>query len=109
MDAVKTGEIISMARKEKGLTQKQLAEVLHISDRTVSKWERGAGFPDVALLEPLADALGLSVTSLLRGEKSPEGRSDEDVRLAVRVIRRDMAAKLRKNILHICFCIFAAV
>ena len=71
MDSGKTGTLIAEARKAKGLTQRQLAETLHISDRTVSKWERGAGFPDVALLEPLADALGLTVRSLLRGEAEP--------------------------------------
>ena len=65
MDREKTGALIAAARKERGLTQKELAERLHISDRAVSKWERGAGFPDVSLLEPLADALGLSVISLL--------------------------------------------
>ena len=71
MDSGKTGAPIAEARKEKGFTQRQLTETLHLSDRTVSKWERGAGFPDVALLEPLADALGLTVRSLLRGEAEP--------------------------------------
>ena len=102
MDAVKTGVLIAQARKNKNLTQKQLAEALHISDRTVSKWERGAGFPDVSLLEPLSDALDLSVTALLRGEE-PESVDDGDVRLAVRSIRRAMLLKLRKNLLSI-FC-----
>ncbi len=69
MDSGKTGALIAEARKAMGLTQRQLAETLHISDRTVSKWERGAGFPDVALLEPLADALGLTVRSLLRSRR----------------------------------------
>lgn len=100
MDAVKTGAIIAEARKEKGLTQRQLAETLHVSDRTVSKWERGAGFPDVALLEPLADALGLSVLSLLRGEKV-DGGGDEDVRYAVRTARKVSMTKIRKNAVSI--------
>ena len=51
------------------MTQKELAAALHVSDRAVSKWERGAGFPDISLLEPLADALGLGVLDLLRGER----------------------------------------
>lgn len=51
--------------REKGLTQKQLAEQLGVSDRTVSKWERGAGFPDVSLLAPLSDALEVPVQCLL--------------------------------------------
>lgn len=108
MDSGKTGTLIAEARKAKGLTQRQLAETLHISDRTVSKWERGAGFPDVALLEPLADALGLTVWSLLRGEaEPPEAESagtvsaaPEDVLLreVIRTLYQQQRGKLRRNI-----------
>ncbi len=80
MDRGKTGALIGAARKEKNMTQKELAAVLHVSDRAVSKWERGAGFPDVSLLEPLADALDLTVLDLLRGERTQEA----DVHAAVR-------------------------
>lgn len=69
MDSKKTGQVIAERRAELALTQKQLAERLNISDRTVSRWERGVGFPDLSLLEPLADALELSVVELLRGER----------------------------------------
>lgn len=72
MDRQKTGRLIAAARKDKNMTQKELAERLHISDRTISKWERGAGFPDVSLLEPLAAALNLAPLDLLRGEKTEE-------------------------------------
>ena len=71
MNTQKTGQLIAQQRGALGLTQKQLASQLHISDRTVSRWERGVGFPDLSLLEPLADALGLSVIELLRGEHLP--------------------------------------
>lgn len=80
MDKSKTGRLIAAARKERSLTQKELARMLHVSDRAVSKWERGAGFPDISLLEPLASALGLTVLDLLRGER----RSETDVDTAVR-------------------------
>ena len=50
MDRQKTGALFAQMRKERGLTQRELAEQLHISVRAVSKWERGAGFPDVSLL-----------------------------------------------------------
>ena len=70
-----TGALIAQLRKEQGLTQKQLAEQLHISERTISKWERGAGFPDVSLLEPLADALHCSVVSLLEGRLVDAGNT----------------------------------
>lgn len=86
----RTGALIRQARTEKGLTQKQLAERLHISDRTVSKWERGAGFPDLSLLEPLAEALGLTVTELLHGQR--EERREEFQTITA----RDAAAVLRK-------------
>ena len=72
MNREKTGALIGAVRKEKNMTQKELAAVLHVSDRAVSKWERGAGFPDVSLLEPLAAALDLNVLDLLRGERAEE-------------------------------------
>lgn len=68
----KTGALIAAARKERGLTQKALAQALHISDTTVSKWERGIGFPDVSLVEPLASALGLTIAELFAGERAAE-------------------------------------
>lgn len=86
MDNQKTGGLIAQRRNELGLTQKQLAEQLHLSDRTVSRWERGVGFPEISLLEPLADALGLSVLELLRGERMevPHETAEDTVRDAAR-------------------------
>lgn len=72
MDKEKTGRLIAAARKEKNMTQKDLAERLHVSDRAVSKWERGVGFPDVSFLEALASALELTPLDLLRGERTEE-------------------------------------
>ena len=68
MDQKLTGQFIAKMRKEKGLTQRQLAEKLLISDKTVSKWENGKGYPDISLLEPLAGVLGVSVVELLSGK-----------------------------------------
>ena len=65
-----TGALIAQLRKEQGLTQKQLAEQLHISDRTISKWERGAGFPDVSLLEPAEIDVRSALTVLIRESRS---------------------------------------
>ncbi len=62
------GEIIRKKREEKGLTQAQLAETVGVTAKAVSKWETGAGLPDVSLFEPLAAALSLSVTELFSGE-----------------------------------------
>ncbi len=68
MNSEKTGKFISELRKEKDLTQLQLAELLHVSDKAVSRWETGKGFPDIGSLENIADVLGVSVAELLRGE-----------------------------------------
>ena len=69
MDNVKIGALIAAVRKERGLTQKELGRRLHVSDRAVSKWERGLNLPDAALFEPLCRELDISVTELLRGER----------------------------------------
>ena len=68
MNQYVTGETIRTLREKKGCTQKQLAEILAVSDKTISKWETGKGLPDITLLTPLASALGVSVAELLRGE-----------------------------------------
>jgi len=68
MDAVKFGKRIAELRKQKGLTQKELAAGLHVTDGAVSKWERGINFPDLALMQPLAAALDSSVIQLLELE-----------------------------------------
>ena len=72
MDTEKIGSLIAKLRKEKGLTQKELANQLHITDRAVSKWERGLGCPDISLLDDLAKILGVSISSLLNGEEEVE-------------------------------------
>lgn len=63
-----TGAAIRALREKKRYTQKQLADLLCVSDKTVSKWENGRGYPDIALLEPLASALSVSVAELLSGQ-----------------------------------------
>ena len=71
MDQSKIGQFIARTRKSKNLTQRQLADLLSISDKTVSKWETGKGLPDVSLMLPLCRALDLTVNDLLTGEKVP--------------------------------------
>ena len=68
MDHEKTGELIREFRIKKGLTQKQLAERINVSDKAVSKWERGNGCPDVSLLTALAEVFGTDTGVLLSGE-----------------------------------------
>lgn len=63
------GEFLAEHRRKMGYTQKELAAKLFVSDKAVSKWERGAGMPDISLLIPLADILGVTVTELLEGRR----------------------------------------
>ncbi len=76
MDNRKIGEFITMTRKQKNLTQKELADMLGITDKAISKWERGAGYPDISLLKPLSDVLGVTVTELLEGEPNPMSETE---------------------------------
>ncbi|MGL4344791.1 MAG: helix-turn-helix domain-containing protein [Cellulosilyticaceae bacterium] len=68
MDSMKIGRLILQRRKEKGMTQLQLAEQLGVSDKAVSKWERGLGCPDIAYIKSLAEILEVNVTEVLSGE-----------------------------------------
>ena len=72
MDAKKTGSLIAKKRKERNMSQREVAECLHITDKAISKWERGLSFPDIAILIPLSEALNVSLYDLLTG-----GRNDE--------------------------------
>ncbi len=69
MNQYVTGEVIKEMRKLKNMTQLQLADRLGVTDKTVSKWENGKGYPDIALLEPIADAFQISVTELISGNR----------------------------------------
>ncbi len=69
MDQEKIGKFIAELRREIGLTQRELAEKLSVSDKTVSKWECGKGLPEVSLMLPLCEVLGITVNELLTGER----------------------------------------
>lgn len=69
MDQIRIGRFIAEARKEKNLTQRQLADALSISNKTISKWECGKGLPEVSLMLPLCAALDVTVNDLLSGER----------------------------------------
>ena len=71
MDCKKVGQLILKLRDEKGLTQKQVADSLNISNKTVSKWECGMGCPDVTLWTELSEVLGADILKLLEGELKP--------------------------------------
>ena len=72
MDQIQIGKFIAESRKAKDFTQRQLADALSISDKTISKWECGKGLPEVSLMLPLCAALEITVNDLLSGEKVSE-------------------------------------
>ena len=72
MDATRFGLFVAEMRKENHMTQAELATKIKVTDKAVSRWERGLGFPDINSLEPLAEALGVSVLELMKSEKIVE-------------------------------------
>lgn len=88
MNQIKIGEFISSQRKIKNLTQATLAEKLGITDRAVSKWERGKGLPDASLMVDLCEILGITVNELLCGEKiSVENKNEKNEQLLLEMAK----------------------
>ena len=94
MNTIETGRRIQALRKAKDWTQKDLAERLCVTDKSVSKWERGLNYPDIAMLEPLAQALDTTVVELLGIENAPEKEKLD----AVTAVAAEETARLRKEI-----------
>ena len=87
MNKYVTGATIKELRERKRLTQAELAELLTVSDKTISKWETGKGYPDITLLEPLAQALGVSITELISGNT---------------VVNTNVSANMARCKFHVC-------
>lgn len=87
MNTYVTGAAIRQLREKRSLTQAQLAEKLQVSSKTVSKWETAKGLPDISLLQPLAQALGISVLELMNGEP---------------IVNRNVSANLLRSKLYVC-------
>ena len=104
MDQVKIGKFISQMRKEKGLTQKQLGEELLISDKTVSKWETGKGMPEVSLMLPLCEKLGINVNELLTGERIPDEDYKKKAEENIMNIMREKEESIRKIVISVAVC-----
>ena len=105
MDQKRIGAFIAQCRKEKNLTQMQLAETLGITNQAVSKWENGRGMPDMSLLQPLCDALGISLNELFSGEhisaEEYKGKAEENIS---RLFKEKQIASLKpvKYLFSIC-------
>ena len=101
MDQLKIGKFIAECRKQKNLTQMQLAEKLGITDKAISKWERSIAMPDTSIMLELCDILGISVNELLSGERIiMENNQQQKEQLLL-----DMAKELEKKRLSHIFCV----
>ena len=87
MNAQKTGSLIAAIRKEQNRTQQDLSNELGVSSAAISKWERGIGFPDVSLIEPLAASLGITIAELFKGERIENGDANEYENLLSDVVK----------------------
>ncbi len=101
MNQQKIGEFIAQKRKEKGLTQMELAEILLISNKTISKWECGNGLPEVSLMLPLCNALGISVNELLSGEELKSSYKEKAEENLISLIEDKQKNRLSLNTLLI--------
>lgn len=89
MDQIKIGRFLRTLRKEKNLTQEQLAEQLNVSGRTISRWETGSNMPDISLLAELAETFDVSIPELINGERKSEEMKEE-----IREETREVAQKM---------------
>lgn len=114
IDREKFGEFLAELRKEKEIKQKELAEKLYVSDKAVSKWETGHSIPDVSLLVPLAEILGVTVTELLECKRmdAPESmdasRADDLVKTVIELSEEERSRKRKGNMLIYLICVFVA-
>lgn len=105
MEAKELGEFIAKKRKEKQITQAELAKRLNVTDKAVSRWERGLGFPDINTLEPLSDALGITLTELMRCSKGNEENLDEGIIASIEIAKMQREKALQKIIIGGLACI----
>ena len=100
MDSIKFGKFIAELRKEKKMTQKELAEKLNLTDKAVSKWERGLSFPDITMLNPLAKNLGVDISELVNCERGNKEKVDVEkaVKEAIEKINKTKEKREKRNI-----------
>ena len=101
MDQVRIGQFIKTCRKEEGLTQREVAEKLNISEKTVSKWETGNGLPEVGLMLPLCELLKISVNELLSGERLDEKQYHEKAEQNIMSLIQEKAEAKKKLIIAV--------
>jgi len=109
MNNNKIGKFISNLRKEKRLTQAELGEKLYVTDKAVSKWERGLSLPDITILNNLADILDTSVEEILKGEKNEELDIEKQIEKITNEIKKNQQTKIKKLIILIITSIMLSI
>lgn len=104
MDVEKIGQFIKELRKEKSLTQKEVAERLNVSEKTISKWETGKGFPDICFMLPLCKLFGISTNELLSGERLNERQYVEKAEENIAALVSDRTSPRTKAIVSAISC-----
>ncbi len=114
MDNLKFGNFIKELRKEKNMTQKELAEKIGLTDKAISKWERGLSFPDITMLGSLAEVFDVDVSEILNGERGKEKISKEDIekkieeaveKVTLKKEKRERRIKILKRTIGIIACV----
>ena len=111
MDKEQFGRFVYQLRKEKNMTQKELGEKLHLTDKAVSKWERGLSYPDICVLDDLSQALDVSVVELLNGERAkPEAVMDTEkvqelIDYSLQISDEEIKRKRERSRLIIIICV----
>ena len=100
MDQLAIGKFITLKRKEKNLTQEQLAEQLNISNKTVSKWETGKCMPDYSVIKNLCEVLEITISELMDGEEEKEIIRSYDEEQTLELLRRVQELERQKNTLY---------
>lgn len=111
MDKEQFGRFVYQLRKEKNMTQKELGEKLHLTDKAVSKWERGLSYPDICVLDDLSQALDVSVVELLNGERAKSdavmdtGKVQELIDYSLQISDEEIKRKRERSRLIIIICV----
>lgn len=109
MEQQKVGRFLKELRKEKNLTQEQLAEQLNVTGRTVSRWETGSNMPDISILVELADFYGVTIPEIIDGERKSENMNEEVKEAALKVAEYSNEQKKRQAIIVLVYFILGLI
>lgn len=109
MDQIKIGKFIKLMRAERNMTQRELADALSISDKTISKWETGCGLPEVSLMLPLCDVLKISVNELLSGQRLDEKQYIKKAEENIMDLIKEKAEAKKKIVLSVLIVLMAMI